>query len=167
MSLPILVTIEDVDDLIAYLKTKPTGTTPTDAKKVIRKQILDYRKIPAYLAWDIVKKEGVNLKLGDRGWDLARNSRPKHIIYQEILKSDAAYLAALEWAFHQGLEEVTTVDIAAYWHEHYATEVGGNEKAIRDQAACFFRLCEASNAGKLTVRSSWAIYAAGTQQRQP
>ncbi|MHC4170748.1 MAG: TIR domain-containing protein [Planctomycetota bacterium] len=151
MSLPTMVTIEDVSDLVAYLKTKPTGTTSADVRKVIRKQVLDHRKKPIYQAWDIVRKEGENLKLGDRGWRLARNSRPRHLVYQEIVKSYHSYLAALKWVFYQGLEGITSVDVGTYWQEHHSAEAGNSEKTLKEQAVSFFRLCEASNLGNLTI----------------
>ena len=151
MSLPTMVTIEDVSDLVAYLKTKPTGTTSADIEKVIRKQVLDHRKKPVYQAWDIVRREGENLKLGDRGWRLARDSRPKHLVYQEIVKSYHSYLAALKWVCYQGLEGITSVDVGTYWQQHHSAEAGSSEKTLKEQAVSFFRLCEASNLGNLTI----------------
>ncbi len=152
MALPIFATIEDIDDLVNYLKTKSAGATIADAKKVIRKQILDPRKIPAYSAWGIIKRDGEIMKLDDRGWHLARNTRSKRNIYQDIIKANKAYYSALEWACHNNLEEVTNTDIGAHWHEHFSDELGtDNEQGIKDKVVCFFRVCEAANLGKLTI----------------
>jgi CAP12/Pycsar effector protein, TIR domain len=152
MALPLLVTIEDIDDLVAYLKTKPAGSSVTDAKKVIRKQIFDNRKMPAYTAWQIIKRDADNLKLDERGWHLARNSRPRHVIFQEIIKSNPAYTSALDWAFHNGLDEITSIDVGSHWHEHHSEALGtSDEKGIKDRVGCFFRICEAANLGKLTI----------------
>ena len=104
MALPVFVTIEDINDLVGYLKTKPAGASVGDAKKVLRKQIFDHRKMPAYDQWKIIKREGDVLKLDERGWHLARNTRPRHVVFQEIIKSNSAYVSVLEWAFHSGLE---------------------------------------------------------------
>lgn len=152
MALPVFATVEDVDDLVTYLKTKSAGATVADAKKVIRKQILDHRKMPAYSAWGIIKRDGDNMKLDERGWHLARNSRSKRNIFQDILKDNTVYYSALEWACHNGLEEVTNTDVGAHWHEHFPDELGtDNEQGIKDKAVCFFRVCEAANLGKLTL----------------
>ncbi|PWW81962.1 hypothetical protein CR164_06265 [Prosthecochloris marina] len=152
MALPVLVTIEDINDLIGYLKTKPAGASVDDAKKVIRKQILDARKMPAYDQWNIIKREGENIKLDERGWHLARNSWPRHVVFQEILKSNTAYVSVLEWAFHSDLEEISNVDAGSHWHEHFSEVLGtDNEQSIKDRVVCFFRLCEEAKLGTLTI----------------
>lgn len=152
MALPIMATIEDIDDLVSYLKTKAAGATIDDAKKVIRKQILDSRKMPAYSAWGIIKRDGEYMKLDARGWHLARNTRPKQNIFQDVLKTNKVYYSALEWACHNSLQEVTNTDVGAHWHEHFAEELGtDNEQGIKDKVVCFFRVCEAANLGKLTI----------------
>lgn len=152
MALPVFVTIEDIDDLVGYLKTKPAGASIADAKKVIRKQIFDNRKMPAYDQWMIIKREGDNLKLDERGWHLARNTRPRHVVFQEIAKSNSAYISVLEWAFHSGLDEINSVDAGSHWHEHFSELLGtDNEQSIKDRVVCFFRVCEAGNLGKLTI----------------
>lgn len=152
MALPQLVTIEDIDDLVAYLKTKPAGASIEDAKKVLRKQIFDPRKMPAYSSWEIISRDGDQLKLNERGWHLARNTRPRHIVFQDILKSNLAYTSVLEWAFHSSLEEITSIDAGAHWHEHHTDTLGTkDEKAIKDRVGCFFRICEVAKLGKLIV----------------
>jgi len=152
MALPQLVTIEDIDDLVAYLKTKPAGASIEDAKKVIRKQIFDPRKMPAYNAWGIINREGNQINLGGRGWHIARNTMPRHVVFQEILKSCNAYTSVLEWAFHSGLEEITSIDAGAHWHEHHKDDLGTkDDKGIKDRVNCFFRICEAAKLGKLVL----------------
>lgn len=50
MSLPIFTTVDDVRGIVAYLKTKPTGATITEAKAVVDKTLVDGRKLAAYQA---------------------------------------------------------------------------------------------------------------------
>ena len=71
MSLPILTTTEDIDSIIAYLRNKPAGASVKDARAVI-KETMDPRKISAFIHWGIISKDGENLKLAPRGWELAR-----------------------------------------------------------------------------------------------
>lgn len=152
MALPQIVTIEDIDDIVAYLKTKPAGASIEDAKKVIRKQIFDHRKMPAYVAWDIISRDSNRLNLNEKGWHLARNTLPRHVVFQEILKSNPAYTSVLEWAFHSGLDEITSIDAGAHWHEHHKDTLGTkDEKGIKDRVNCFFRICEAAKLGKLVL----------------
>jgi hypothetical protein len=58
----------------------------------------------------------------------------------------------LEWAHHQGFDTITNLDVAAQWHEHHGDELGTeHERTIKDQATCFFRVCEAAGLGSLTL----------------
>jgi hypothetical protein len=64
---PILTTADDVRNLTAYLKNKPTGVTLPDIKATVGANVVDPRKIAAYTAWNIVEKSGDRLKLSERG----------------------------------------------------------------------------------------------------
>ena len=96
MSLPILTTAEDIDSIVGYLRTKPTGVTTSDAKAII-KETADRRKVAAFTFWGIVAKEGDKLKLSTRGGELARKTKCREQILREILDSVVPYRSALEW----------------------------------------------------------------------
>ncbi len=152
MSLPILTTAEDVLAIVGYLKTKPTGATVSEAKAVIEKTLLDPRKVSAYAAWGIVLKEGDRLKLAPRGWELARKTKPQVESFREVLDSIPPYRSTLEWAHHQGFDQISNVDVAAQWHEHHSEHLGThNENSIKDQAVCFLRIAEAAGLGSFTL----------------
>lgn len=58
----------------------------------------------------------------------------------------------MEWAYHQKLDSITNVDVAAHWHEHHSDVLGtDNDDTIKNNAVCFFHLCEAAGLGKLVV----------------
>lgn len=152
MSLPILTTAEDVMSMVGYLKTKPTGATSTEAKAVIDKPLLDPRKINAYMTWGIIQKEGERMKLAPRGWEIARKTKPLTNTFREVLDSIAPYRSALEWAHHQGFDQMSNVDVAAHWHEHHNDHLGtSNENSIKDQAVCFLRIAAAADLGTFTL----------------
>jgi hypothetical protein len=152
MALPILTTADDVKGIVAYLRNKATGATLAESKAALGGPALDGRKLSAYQFWQIVQKHGERLKLVPRGWELARKSKPEQNIFREVLDSAPAYRSALEWAFHQAMDSVTNVDIAAHWHEHHADAIGtNNENTIKDQAVCFFRLCEGAQLGEMII----------------
>lgn len=150
--LPIFTTVEDVKSLVLYLKNKPTGATMTDIKAALGGNVVDGRKITAYLAWRFVEKGGDRLKLAGRGWRFARKPAEEQTILREVIDAIVPYRSALEWAFHQQLDEVTNVDVAAHWHEHHSEQTGtDNENTLKDAAVCFFNLCQGANLGKLVV----------------
>lgn len=151
MSLPVLTTAEDIEAVVGYLKTKPTGATTKEAKAVLQ-QTVDHRKISALRFWGIISRDGDKIKLASRGWELARKSKSTEEILKEILDSVVPYRSALEWIHHQKFESVTNSDIAAHWHEHHSDALGsGNENAIKDQAVCFFRIAQGAGLGKMMV----------------
>jgi hypothetical protein len=152
MSLPVLTTADDVTDLVAYLKTKPTGATITEAKAAIKKSVLDGRKLTAYTLWGFVTKDGERLKLTQRGWDYARKPEQEQEIFRRVIDSIPPYKSVLEWAFHQKLESMTNVDVAAHWHEHHTEALGtDNADTIKNTAVCFFHIAQAAGVGTLKI----------------
>jgi hypothetical protein len=151
MSLPTLVTAEDIDIVVGYLRNKPTGATTKETKAVIP-EAMDHRKISALIFWSIISKDGDRIKLANRGWELARKTKERDQVLKEILDSVVPYRSALEWLHHQKLESVTNSDIAAHWHEHHSDSLGSdNENTIKDQAICFFRIAESAGLGKMII----------------
>jgi predicted nucleotide-binding protein len=153
MALPILTSIEDAIAIVDYLKTKALGSSIAEARKVVKKEILDPRKVTAYQVWNIVQKEGDRLKLAPIGRDLSR-AKPEEraSVFQKIIHSVPPYQSAFEMVYHHNLSEVTNVDIAAFWHEHFKDELGTKiEATIKDMAVCFFRLAEGASLGQLIV----------------
>lgn len=143
---------EDVQKTVDYFKTKATGATIEEAKPILKKYV-DPRKITAYLRWKILKKEGDRFKLDELGKQLSRTSEEgKKEIYAQVIKNVKPYHACVEWSFHQKYETITNVEVAAFWHENYSTEVGkGNETSIKDAAVSLFYLLHAAGLGKSTM----------------
>ncbi|MDQ3706635.1 MAG: nucleotide-binding protein [Chloroflexota bacterium] len=150
MTLPVNTTMDDVRQIVRYLKTKATGATINEAKAAIEKA-LDPRKITAYRVWGIVTREGDRLKLTSLGWELARHPENEAQICRSMLDSVVPYRSMLERIYYQRLDPVTNVDVAAHWFEHHKEAIGTeNENTIKDNAICFFHLCQAAKLGKLT-----------------
>lgn len=147
-----LTTLNDVRSIVNYLKNKPTGASISEAKAALGKQVLDPRKINAFVKWGLVSKEGDRIKLLDKGWELARKPGNEVQVIRGILDTIPAYRGTLEWIFHQQFESVTNVDVAAHMHEHHSEELGtDNENTIKDNAVCFFHLAEGAQIGKMTI----------------
>lgn len=152
MSLPIQATEDDVRSIIAYLKNKPTGATPAEAKAAVKKPILDSRKLAAYRFWDIITKDTDRLKLAKRGWEIARGTKTEGAAFSEIANSVTPYRSVLEWAFHQNMEALNTVDVASHWHEHHQEASGTkNDATLTAQAVSFFHVAQAAGLGKLLI----------------
>lgn len=151
MSLPLKTTAEDVIAIVNYLRTKPTGATIAETKAVL-KEVADARKISAFNFWGIIIKEGERIKLSPRGWDFARKSITQEQLLCEVLDRVIPYRSILEWLYHQNMDSISNVDVAAQWHEHHLEAVGSaNANSIKDQAVCFLRIAEAAGLGKFSL----------------
>lgn len=151
MPLPVITTTQDVRDIVSYLRNKATGATIAEAQAVVKKQVLDARKLSSYTFWGLVDRDADRLSLSARGWELAR-SKDDGAVFQTVLAGIAPYRSALEWLYYQNFESATNVDVAAHWHEHHSVALGtSNENSIKDSAVCFFHICEAAGLGKLTL----------------
>jgi hypothetical protein len=147
-----IVTADDVRGIIAYLKNKPTGATISEAKAAVKKQLLDPRKLSAYKFWDITAKDTDRLKLSKRGWEIARATKSEPLVFLDVVNSVPAYRSVLEWAFHQNLPALNTVDVASHWHEHHREACGtGVDATLTSQAVSFFYVTQAAGLGKLYI----------------
>jgi hypothetical protein len=149
--IPLFAALDDVHKYINYLKNKPTGATTAEIKATLG-NVTDPRKIGALVHWKLVEKSGEKLKLADRGWRMARRPGEEQAVFKEIIDSIVPYRSVVEWAYHQGMTELSSVDVAAHWHEHHSkTLETDNERTLKDGAVCFFHVCQGAGLGKLIV----------------
>lgn len=153
MPLPILTTVEDVDVLTAYLKNKPTGAGLKEARAVIEEKYLDGRKLRALENWDLITSGDGRINLTERGRAYARGTPEERArILRQVLYEVNPYRTALEWAYHQSLDSVSTSDVAARWYEHNREEVGTeSDTTLALSAVCMFHVSQASGLGSLTI----------------
>lgn len=151
MSLPIRTTIEDAKSFCAYLKTKPTGASITDAKTVVSSKVIDGRKMSAYKYWGFIEEDGEKFRLSNRGRKVAGDESSSIEACIEAVWSSGPYKAIVERAVHRSEQSLTALEVAAHWFEHFKSEASENDKILNDQAICFFHLAQASNLGRLVV----------------
>lgn len=150
--LPILTTVEDVTNVLGYLKNKATGATPAEIRSALGNNSMDARKVTAYTSWKLIEKSGDRFRLSERGWRWVRKQSEESDILREVIDGIVPYRSALEWAYHQQMSEISNVDVAAHWHEHHSESVGtDNENTLKDAAVCFFNLCQGAKLGKLVI----------------
>lgn len=152
MSLPTKTTVEDTRTIVAYFKTKPAGATVAEARAVIGTTPLDGRKLKAYTFWDLLSVDGERYKLTDKGRRLSRSPEAEPGVLQEIINAVPAYRSAIEWAFHQGISEVTVDELAANWHDHHSDSLGTDvEGSIKAAVVCFFSLASGAGLGRYVI----------------
>lgn len=144
-----MTSTEDVEKIVEYLKSKPTGATKEEAESVVQSKLLDGRKLSGYEAWGFIEvTDDGRMRLKDRGRRLARRSDTPPSIYREAIGSVRAYRSAVEWAHHQGFEEIIADDLAAHWYEYNKSDLGTDaETTIRAMVTCFFDLADGAELG--------------------
>lgn len=151
-TLPLMATANDIRELIRYLKKHTDGVTIVEALGEVKKRILDPRKISAYEAWGIIKRDGDWLSLSPLGWEFSRKFGLEAELFRAILDRVEAYRAVLEFAHTQQLKLITYEDIARFWRTHYAEELDLHQaKTVESNVVCFLHLCQAAELGSLTV----------------
>jgi predicted nucleotide-binding protein len=149
MSLPIMTSIDDCEKVLAYLKSKPTGATLTEARSVLDPKLLDGRKIHAYEAWGLLTSEAGRLTLTAAGRDISRDPSRASSHYRHVIDTTSPYRSAVERGLHAKLEALLLNDVAANWHEHHLASLGGStsEDSIKGAVTCFFSLAEGAGLG--------------------
>jgi predicted nucleotide-binding protein len=152
MALPIRTTLTDVDALCAYLVTKPTGATLSEAKAVLDSKVLDGRKISAMKSWGLIDDASGKMVVTERGRLVGKDkgARRAEALIQAI-STTPPYRAIVERAVHRGELTLSAVDVAAHWHQHFKAEASANDKILNDQAVCFFQVAEGADLGKLVI----------------
>lgn len=154
MPLPIKTSIEDVEQVVVYLKPRITGSTLAEAKSILDNRLLDGRKMTAYERWGFITRDGDRLRLTDRGRELSRpqSEESKILAIREAICSIAAYQMALEWMHHRRFESVDVDELGNHWLKHMPNEIGSeNEGTIREQVTTFFGLAHAAGLGSYLV----------------
>ena len=152
MSLPIRITLDDIDDVCGYLATKPTGATAAEAKAVLDKKRLDGRKLAGLKFWGLIEENGNRMKLMERGRRAVKDKGAyRNEVLREVVRNTPPYTAVVERAVHRGEGTITATEVASHWHEHFGDKVSNSDRILNDQAVCFFQLAEGADLGKVTM----------------
>lgn len=151
--LPILTSPDDVAALVDYLKTKATAVSLKDAGAAVDGRLLHPRKMSAYESWGFVVREADGIRLTALGRRFGRGSEEtRRGIYADIVRGSRAYRVAADWIFHQEMDMVTAIDLAAHWLEHIPEELETSaEKTARNQAVTFFQLADSAGLGRYVL----------------
>jgi len=151
MILPIRTTSDDIEKVCTFLVRKPVGVSLSEAKPVLDKKYLDGRKLAALKGWGLLE-DNERLRLTDLGRKIVGSStEERNSAYLSIIQRTPPYGAIIEKAAHSEIASMTTHEVAAHWHDHFADEASSSEKTINDQAVCFFHIAQGAGLGTLTI----------------
>lgn len=151
-SLPTMATANDVREVVQYLKRHPGGVNICDIVQPIKKRIFYPAKVVAYESWGLVTRKGERVTLTSIGWEFARSIEPEARAYRALVDRTKLYRAALHWVHDQGLDLVTTDDIASYWLARFSAVFGADQDAhLEKTVVSFFHVCQAAELGTMTI----------------
>lgn len=151
--LPIKTTIEDIDALGAYLKGQ-VGWVPLErVKKTIDSKYADNRKLEALKRIGILERDGVNVKLSERGREYvsATDEHQKQNVMKRGLREVTLYVETIEWMHHSKIVDPSKTAVGNYWHDKHQGQLEGAQGAALTDAVIFFmRVAGAAGLGQFT-----------------
>jgi len=152
ITLPIYTDIEDIKAICGYLSTKPMGATLIEMKAVVEEKHLDSRKLAALKIWALIEEGGRGLKITDLGRAAIRDGgKGLSKALGNVIKNAQPYISIIERAAHRSEAELSSVDIAAHWHDHFADQVSSSERTLKDQVVCFLKIAEGAGLGSFMI----------------
>jgi predicted nucleotide-binding protein len=152
MGLPVKTVAEDIDQVCNFLGKKPTGASVKEARAVLDSKHLDARKLAALRGWGFIEDVGEKMKLTAMAREFVRGTAAeKKTILCRLIQSCAPYAAIIERAVHRKEESVSSTDVGALWHDHFADDVGSSDTTLNDQALTLFSVCQAAGLGEVTL----------------
>jgi hypothetical protein len=152
--LPVRTTMEDVMAVCGYLAKKPTGATLKEMKAVLGATSIETRKLNGIKRWGLIDEAGDRMRVLDRGRRVLKDGGAAAL--GEALREAEPYLATVERAAHTSEFTTTAVDVAAHWHENFASHVSSHDETLNKQVLAFFQLAQGAKLGQIVVGRSGA-----------
>jgi hypothetical protein len=149
--IPIKATVEDLDKLLAYLRTSFGWVALAKVKATLDSKTTDNRKLDAAKYIGLINRDGQNIEITDdgRAYASAKDDNEKHAIMAKQLATSELYLETVSWMFHAPKSNPTKTDVGEQWHKHHTDLLGGAAgAALGDGVLFFMRVAEAAGLGK-------------------
>ncbi len=152
MLLPFRLYLIDISAICGYLVNKPTGATIAELKAVLDRKFLDERKFNALKYLNFIEDNGSKLRVTDSGRKAVKDSGE---LFSDVIRGEISnvkpYYAIMERVLHQDIDEITSIEVANHWFEHFKEYASEHDRTLKDQANCFFRLAEGADLGTYIV----------------
>lgn len=147
---PIKTTVEDIDKLTTYLRSQVGWTDLDKVRKTIPSKHADNRKVEALRYLKLLDRDGANIKLTDSGRRYANgDAADKAEVLRQALAAVPLYRSTLDWLHYQTMDDIAKPDLANYWHDSHASEIGGAAgAALTDGAVFFLRMAGSAGLGQ-------------------
>lgn len=149
--IPIKTTVDDIDKLVAYLRTTFGWVALTKVKSTLDSKTTDNRKLEAAKYIGMVNRDGQNIEITDQGRAYASTQDPNEraAIMAKQLSTVELYSETISWMYHANKSMPTKTDVSEQWHKYHTALLGGAAgAALGDGVLFFMRLSEAAGLGK-------------------
>lgn len=152
ITLPTMISINDLRNVVFYLKKKTQGIPVVEIRDIFGKRLFEHCKLVAYQTLGIVNFTNNNVSLSPLGAELAKHLTAEANIYREIIKKIYPYYSVLEWILQNKTNLVTYLEIVKFWNQTHPESFSlKGEKADENCVISFFYLCQSAELGMATV----------------
>ena len=152
VSLPILVSINDLRNVVCALKKKPQGISIVEITDIFHRRLFEPCKLMAYQTWGIINYQNNVISLSDLGWQLADFIKSEANIYRVVLKNFSPYFSTLQWISQLESNLVISDIIINFWNENNLNlQTNIEDKVLENSVLSFFNLCHAAELGIAVV----------------
>jgi hypothetical protein len=143
----------DLEVLSNYLRNQVGWVEIDRIKKAIPKKHSNAMKFEAMRHVGLLERDGNNVKLSVDGREYAGgDAAARAEVLRRRRRADPLYSATLEWMHFNNKILVPKTEIANYWHDHHADEIGGARgDALTDSTVFFMRMVGAAELGKFVA----------------
>lgn len=148
--IPIKTSVEDIQKLAGYLAKQIGWTEVAKVKKTLDSTAVDERKLGAMAEFALLERDGVNIRLTERGRRFAAGNTAQAL--REVVIETELYRATAEWLMYGQKTEASVTEVGQYWETHHRDTIGERSGShLKDGAVCFARVFEGADLGKFTV----------------
>lgn len=140
----------DLDKVSSYLKSQVGWVNLDKIRKAIPAKHANAMKIEAVRHLGLLERDGENVKLTTDGRDYAAGDPARRAeVMRKRLRADPLFSATLEWMHFNEKTSVTKTDVANYWHDNHAADIGGaTGDALTDSTVFFMRMVGVAELGR-------------------
>lgn len=140
----------DLDKVSSYLKSQVGWVSLDKIRKAIPAKHANAMKIEAMRHLGLLDRDGDNVKLTTDGRDYAGGDAAKRAeIMRKCLRADLLFSATLDWMHFNDKTSATKTDVANYWHDNHAADIGGaTGDALTDSTVFFMRMVGVAELGR-------------------
>jgi hypothetical protein len=144
---------DDLERVVQYLRTKPTGAVEADVSRTLGAKTVDPRKFDFYDLIGFFTRGNGLFRLTDRGIEYLRaDEGGKREMLRDAIRNFMPYHAILDWAFHNKVTSLDADSLKHEWASKFAQVLDlSNDYRLASSPVPFFALLEMAGLGTFVI----------------